>query len=113
MGLEVIKNIYEKKDEKRERIRKSLLGNIFGVLKRLREEVYFREAYIFGSVTRPYQFGESSDVDIAFIGLNKERLFATIGFLSRELGRDVNVVLIENIHFREKILREGIKWKKD
>lgn len=113
MGLEVIKSIYERKDKERERVRKDLIGDIFGVLERLSEEVCFMEAYIFGSVTKPYQFGESSDVDIAFKGLDKERLFATISFLNRELGRELNVVLLEDVHFKEKIIRDGIKWKKD
>jgi predicted nucleotidyltransferase len=109
--LEVIKSVYERKDEERERARESLMSKISNVLKRL--EVSFEEVYVFGSVTKPYQFGESSDVDIAFKGLDKERFFSTISFLNRELGRDVNVVLLEEVHFKEKIIREGIRWKRD
>jgi hypothetical protein len=33
--------------------------------------------------------------------------------LSSHFKRDVNVVHIEDIRFKNKILREGIKWKKD
>ena len=113
MELEIIKGVYERKDEERERGRKDFISDVFGVLERLSKEVYFMEAYIFGSVTKPYQFGESSDVDIAFKGLDKESLFVAVSFLNRELGREVNVALLENVHFKEKIIRDGIKWKKD
>ncbi len=108
----IIKDVYRRNAEERERFRKGFVENVFSALERLSEEVTFEEAYIFGSITKPYQFGESSDVDIAFKGLDSDRLFFTIGFLDRELGRDVNVAPIENIHFREKIIKEGIRWKK-
>jgi len=113
MGLELIKSIYERKAEERERARGKFIKSVFDALKKLAGEAYFREAYLFGSVTKPYQFGEASDVDIAFEGLDPEKLFFSVGFLDRELGREVNAVLLENIPFREKILREGIKWKRN
>lgn len=113
MGMEVIKNVYKRKLEERENLRLNLLEDVNRVLGKLLREVRFEEAYIFGSLTRPYRFSEASDIDIAFKALDKDRLFFTVGFLSRELERDVNVVEIENIHFKDKILREGIRWKKD
>ncbi|MFQ5454994.1 MAG: nucleotidyltransferase family protein [Nitrospirota bacterium] len=89
------------------------MKNVFTALERLSEEVSFEEAYIFGSITKPYQFGDFSDVDIAFKGLDKDKLFFTISFLNRLIGRDISVVIIETAHFKDKILREGIRWKRD
>ncbi len=110
--MELIKEIYRKKADERERLRKRVLEEVFRAIDKLSRGVRFEEAYIFGSVTRPYQFGESSDIDIAFKGLDRDKLFSTIGFLSNELKRDVNVVPIEDLHFKDKLLREGIRWKR-
>lgn len=113
MDLNVIKEIYRRKSENRERLRQNLLKVVFLALQRLSSEVSFEKAYIFGSLTKPYQFTESSDVDIAFFGLDKDELFFVTSFLNRELGRDVNVLCIENVLFKDKILKEGIEWKRD
>jgi len=113
MGLKIIKEVYRKKSEEREKLRQKFLDDVSNALERLSKEVSFEEAYIFGSLVKPYQFGKFSDIDIAFKGLDKDKLFSTISFLNRWLGRDVNVVPIEEVHFRDRILREGIKWKKD
>lgn len=112
MRLEVIGNIYKRKKEERERLREACLAMVFNALATFLKEAYFEEAYIFGSVIRPFQFGQLSDIDIAFKGLDKDKLFYATAFFSRELGRDVNIVPIEGVHFSEKIVREGIRWKK-
>lgn len=113
MGLEVIKEVYRKKAEERERLRIKVIKDAFKVLEKLKEEVSFKDAYIFGSAAQPHQFTEFSDIDIAFTELEKDKLFFVVSFLSSHLQRDVNVVHIEDIHFKDKILKEGIKWKKD
>ena len=112
MGFEGIKRIHRRNAEARERLRQVVMNDVFQALEKLSEEVSFQDVYLFGSLSKPYRFWESSDVDIAFKALDKDRLCFTISFLSRQLGRDVNVLPIEEIHFREKILREGIRWKK-
>lgn len=113
MRLEVIKEIYKKKAEEREQLRLKTIKDTFEAIKRLAEVAFFQEAYIFGSVTEPYQFGESSDIDIAFKKLDRDRLFFAVSFLSRWLGRDVNIVHLENIHFKERILKDGMRWKEE
>ena len=102
---------FERHREKRERLRKSVLDEVKGVLKRMHDEIPFEEAYIFGSVTKPSDFKEESDVDIAFLGLPKERLFESVAYLSRELLRDVDVIELERSRLKEKILKEAIRWK--
>lgn len=113
MGLEVIRKVYKRKSEEREILRKRVLKDVFKALENLRDEVSFEEAYIFGSVTEPYRFGEHSDIDFAFIGLDRDKLFFAAAFLSRYLNRDANVMHLGQIHFKDKILRSGIKWKRD
>lgn len=112
MGLEIIKAVYKRKTEEREKLRKALLEKTVHALGKLSEEVRFEDAYIFGSITGQSRFSEYSDIDIAFSGLDRDRLFYAVSFLSRELGRDVNAIHLEDIHFRDKIIREGIKWKR-
>ncbi len=113
MGLEVIEKVHQKKRAKKEKTRKKALRDISTVLELLKKDVFFEDAYLFGSVTKPFQFHEHSDIDLAFKGLDGDKLFFATGFLSRYLERDVNVVPLEDIHFKDKILKQGIKWKND
>ncbi len=50
-------------------------------------------------------------MDFAFLGLEKDKFFYTVAFLSNYLEREVDVVEMEKVKFREKIKKEGIKWK--
>ena len=93
------------------RERRKLLARTVSALNKLSSRVKFREAYIFGSITKPYMFFDSSDVDIAFLGLEEDKLFFTVAFLSEEIGRDVEVIELEKAPFKDKILREGIRWR--
>ncbi|MGQ3683451.1 MAG: nucleotidyltransferase family protein [Candidatus Loosdrechtia sp.] len=113
MKLDVIKGIYKKKSEENEKKRLKALNDVLEALRKLREEIFFEDAYLFGSVTRPYSFGEHSDIDIAFQGLYDDKLFYATGFLSSSVERDVNVVKLESIHFKENILKNGIRWKRN
>ncbi|MBI2264615.1 MAG: hypothetical protein HYU64_05530 [Armatimonadetes bacterium] len=97
MGFEKIKEVYRQKSEKWEKIRISTLGEVLNALDDLEKETTFENAHIFGSVTRPYRFHESSDIDIAFEGLDRDRLFVAVAFLSRRLERDVNGQHLEDI----------------
>ncbi len=113
MDSEILKQAYKKKAEQREKLRKELMEKIPAALDSLSHEAAFKEAYIFGSVTQKNQFSEQSDIDIAFAGLDRDKLFFAVSFMSNKLGRDVNAVHIEDIHFRNKIMGEGIRWKRN
>ena len=113
MTLDVIEKVYEEKSKERERIRKKTLSDVQAALSQLRNEVNFDDAYIFGSVTSPNCFHDQSDIDLAFKGLDADKLFFTTAYLSRKLERDINIVNLEEIHFKEKILKTGTRWKKD
>jgi predicted nucleotidyltransferase len=66
---------------------------------------------LFGSLTKPGHFTDASDVDIALAaeppGLSVYQLTAQ---LSERLGRRVDVLLLSECRFRDKILLEGETW---
>ena len=99
--------------EGREQERQKQVAAVLGSLDALSHRVFFDQAYIFGSLAKPHRFFKDSDVDIAFVGLKDEDFFQAIAFLSRELGRDVDVIQLEGHSLRGKVMREGIEWKKN
>lgn len=66
---------------------------------------------VFGSPAKPDRFTENSDVDL---GLESEppgmSLYLLASLLAERLGRRVDVVLLPESRFRDKILREGETW---
>ncbi len=67
--------------------------------------------WVFGSLTRPGRFNDASDVDLA---LSAEPRDITVGELAVQLSeclaRPVDVVLLAECRFQDKILREGERW---
>jgi predicted nucleotidyltransferase len=82
---------------------------------RLREELarHMRGStvIVFGSLAKPCRFTEFSDIDIALEaepdGLS---IYQLSSLLAEALGRRVDVVLLSECRFRDKILREGEAW---
>ena len=98
--------------EEREAQRQKQIALVFKALDALSQLISFEQSYIFGSLAKPYRFFRDSDVDIAFLGLKDQGFFQAIAFLSRELDIDIDVIQLEDHPLRDKIVREGIKWKK-
>jgi len=66
---------------------------------------------VFGSLTRAGRFTDASDVDIALAAEPSHlSVYQLIAQLAERLGRRVDVVLLPESRFREKILREGETW---
>lgn len=91
-------------------MRLETLEKLFNTLERLNEGVPFKEAYIFGSLSKAFKFFEDSDIDIGFMGLEDGHFFKAISFISGEIGGDVDVIQLEGHRLAEKIKKEGIKW---
>lgn len=109
----LVREALEEKKKIREVARKKMVMEVFKALERLSEQVRFDEAFVFGSLTQPYTFGNHSDIDIGFVNLQDDTFFFTIAFLSGQLGRDVDVVQLETAgRIRTKILKEGLRWTK-
>ncbi|MDR4499698.1 MAG: nucleotidyltransferase domain-containing protein [Candidatus Scalindua sp.] len=111
--MQKIKEAYQRKDAEREKLRIKTLQNVCNILGKLSEEVQFEDAYIFGSVLEENRFSEHSDVDIAFLGLDRDELFYVTSYISGKIGRNVNIIHLEDISFKDKILMEGLRWKND
>ena len=112
---ELLRAVIAREAEERERARLNTLKRVIEALKELRKGVTFKRAYIFGSVVKPYMYTSRSDVDIAFEGLEPDKLFYAVAFLSEKIGRDVDVVGLERAdpYLRRKIVEEGLEWKPD
>lgn len=90
----------------------ALLRKLFALLPDAAKRFGFRQVYLFGSSAVPGRFREHSDVDVAVVDLPGEQFFPLAAFLSVRLARDVDLVMLEDVHFADKIRREGLLWTK-
>jgi predicted nucleotidyltransferase len=93
-----------------EDLRKRTLREVHRAIDTLQKEFLWKELYIIGSVTRPGQFGPKSDIDIAVRGLDKFKYYQFIAKISGHLNRRVDVIRMEECHFSDTIISEGMKW---
>lgn len=103
------------KDADREKIRQEYIQRVKNVLQEMSKTIPFEAIYLFGTIIEPYRFSEKSDIDIAFVGLKDKDFFQTLAYLSRQLGRNVDVIQLDKLkraRLKEKIINEGIKWKR-
>lgn len=69
------------------------------------------QVLVFGSLTRAGKFTEFSDVDLAIETEPRGRSSCQLmGLLAEALGRAVDVVVLDECRFAEKIRREGEVW---
>lgn len=106
---EYLKKIEQKKEEKRQK----LLQRTQRALKQLYKELHFKKAYIFGSILKKKRFYYDSDVDIAVFGLKDKDFFYFMSRAADILGRNIDVVQLEKHLFKNKIIKEGLLWKKE
>ncbi|MBT9173829.1 MAG: hypothetical protein DDT21_02235 [Syntrophomonadaceae bacterium] len=110
----LVERAIAKKNQLQEQQRLRLLASAMQALDKLAAKVSFTEAFIFGSAAKPFGFNEQSDLDIGFYGLRDQDYFAAMAFLSRETGLDnVDIIQLEGHRLADKILKEGIPWKKN
>ncbi len=98
--------------ESRERRRQKRLAEVFQALGKLSKQIPFEEAYIFGSLAKPYRFFGDSDVDLAFVSLGDKHFLHAVAFLSRELNAEVDLLQLEGHPLAERIVQEGIRWRR-
>lgn len=90
--------------------RRRLLANLLAWLDAHAPEYGIDEAWVFGSLTRPGRFGTHSDIDLALGRDPRMRQFRIGAELSQSLGRDIDVILLEDCPFAARIVEEGIRW---
>ena len=108
----LLDEVIEKKKKERENLRLHVIAKILKAIDRLSGEITFDEAYLFGSVTKPFRFLESSDIDIGFVGLDNRHYFKVISYISEEAGRDVDIIQLEDHRLADKIKKGGIRWRR-
>jgi len=106
----LLDKVLQRKKVEREKLRLMSIEKVKKVLKKMSENISFKEVYLFGTITKPYRFSEESDIDIAFVGLRDDDFFFVLAYLSRNLGRDVDILQLEKHRLREKIIKEGVGW---
>jgi len=106
----LLDEVIERERDEREKLRFHLIEKLFDTLRKLQLEISFKEAYLFGSIAKPFKFSKDSDIDIGFVGLMDGDFFKAMSFISREIGRDVDIIQLETHRLAEKIKKEGIKW---
>jgi len=66
------------------------------------------EAYLVGSIIRPFHFSPRSDVDIVLKNYTGDR-FDFWTKLEEKIKRPVEIILFETCPFQEFVLRDGLK----
>lgn len=92
--------------------RAALLDFLQQLLAEAAERFGLRSAYIFGSIVSPGRFSDLSDVDVAVVELPAKSFFSLAAFLSDRLGRDVDLIWLDEVHFAPRIRRNGLLWTK-
>ena len=95
--------------ERREQSRLQVIRATESALSELAAGAGIREAYLFGSVTRPYGFRDESDVDMAVASTVRVSV-ALAAKLSRRIGREVHIVELDGSLVAERAKREGVLW---
>ncbi len=95
-----------------EQQRQQILAQVVQWLETVGTQHGIERAYIFGSLTRPGDFTEASDVDIAISGKLPEEFCTLMSFLVTTLGREVDLIQLEQCHLGDRIREKGILWTK-
>lgn len=90
--------------------RQALLRQTLAVLDALGPQFGIERAYIFGSLLQPGHFHKESDVDIAVETIDPEQHFTAISQLMTALGREVDLIRLDNCHFAPRIREQGLLW---
>lgn len=102
----------KRRREENETSRARTVRLIMNALPRLAKRYGLREAYIFGSLTKPNGFRKNSDADLAVEGLRNRDYFSLRAELVRLVDREVDIIQLESHPLRKQILASGVRWKK-
>lgn len=98
----------QRRAAERERKRQSIRARLRSALQ---EILPGKRAIVFGSLIRPGEFTDASDVDVALLEMPTDRShFGIISELEERLHRSVDLIMLDESRFKEKIQREGELW---
>jgi predicted nucleotidyltransferase len=106
--MTLLEQINRQRFVSRERLRLETRGRLREVL---RLTIPGQRVLVFGSLIRPGKFNEQSDIDLALESEPGDMsIYQLISLLSERMGRRVDVMLLDECRFRERILKEGELW---
>jgi len=105
--IEYLKAREEKVRQKKIQERKQIVKKLKD-LKPLWKSLNIERVYLYGSIAR-LNFHNESDIDVAIEGdINFKELLNLINTVGDHFKREIDIRLINELDFKEKILREGI-----
>lgn len=90
--------------------RRRVLADLLTWLGAHAAEYGFDQVWIFGSVLAPDRFTARSDIDLALAADPDLQQFRFAAALSEALDRDVDVILLDDCYFADRIVEEGLRW---
>jgi predicted nucleotidyltransferase len=104
--------LLEKMEQERLQGRERLRAEVRRQLRELLPQtIPGQRVVVFGSLVKPGRFSEGSDIDLALESEPPDMsLYQLTSLLAEGMGRRVDVVLLPESRFRDKILREGETW---
>lgn len=109
---DILDRAIAKRRHNQEQQRQEILARVINWLETVGSQQGIKRAYIFGSLTRPGDFTEASDVDIAISGKLPEEFCTLISLLATTVEREVDLIHLEKCHFSDRIRDRGILWTK-
>lgn len=106
----LLDKVIEQKKLQRERDRLTIIRRTFLVLDEMSDIIFFKDAFLFGTIIKPFRFFNESDVDIGFNGLSDKDYFKAMAYLSNCLNREVDIIQLERHRLSDKIVKEGMRW---
>ena len=106
--MTLLQEIDRQRLENRERRRQEVGQRLREVLSRT---IPGQPVFVFGSLVRPGKFTDESDIDLALESEMPEMsIYQLISLLSEQMGRRVDVILLDECRFKDRILKEGELW---
>ncbi|RPJ52245.1 MAG: nucleotidyltransferase domain-containing protein [Acidobacteria bacterium] len=106
--MQLLQQVEMDRLRRREELRSEVRARLRDALNKLAPG---EQVVVFGSITRRQAFHDRSDVDIAFV--DEPRAFSPYQMQARleeYMGRPVDLVILSECRFKDKILREGERW---
>jgi predicted nucleotidyltransferase len=106
--MDLLQRKEQRRRQRREEVRREVRERLKEALHQL---IPGQKVVVFGSLTRAYAFHDRSDVDIALIEEPREgSRYSLQARIEERILHPVDLVILSECRFREKIEREGEAW---
>lgn len=106
--MTLLQQLNRERAERNEALRLQVRERLRLVLQRL---LPVDRVVVFGSLTKPHRFTDASDIELALeTEPTATSLYQLTALLAEEMGRPVDIILLSECRFRDRIAREGEIW---